>query len=51
MLGVIEHVPDARFIVKIPVPLTTVQAVDAPAAKVTVPSLLEAGKVVTVTLS
>ena len=46
-----EQVPEARFIVKTPVPLTTEQAVEAPAVKLWAPSEFEEGTVVTVTVS
>jgi hypothetical protein len=40
-----------RFIVRTPVPLTTEQAVDDPAEKLSAPSEFEEGEVVTVTVS
>jgi hypothetical protein len=51
MLGIIEQLPAARFIVMTPVLLPTEHAVDAPAVKLCNPSEFEDGTVVTVKVS
>ena len=50
MEGVIEQVPDALNIVAIPVPLTTEHAFDAPAEYENVPSELDDGLEMAVTV-